>query len=114
MLLLGALSEVSQNASAQGKERACIRQFSVDAIGKKLQAWTDIANELGVRKIDFLDCRRQISDMEHGRAAGTHDERRLLHGVVSNSDDKISAVDRLVHIVALGQGRRSHVEPRAA
>ena len=52
--------------------------------------------------------------MDHRRAVPAHEERRLLDGVVADRDDQIGPVDRPMHVVALRQRRRPHVEVGAS
>ena len=67
-----------------------------------------------MREVDLLDGRRQIADMEDPRSVRAHQEWRLLHRVVADRDDQIGAIDRVMHVVALGQRGGAHVETGAA
>ena len=79
-----------------------------------LQRRADVADHLGLREIDLLDIGRLIADMDHLRPFVAHDEGRLLDRVVADGDDEVGALDRLVHVVALGERRGAHVELGAA
>jgi hypothetical protein len=67
-----------------------------------------------VREEHFLYGRRKVSDVQHGRPFGAHDEGRLLHRVVADCDDEIGLVDRLMDIIALGERGRTHIEVGSA
>ena len=112
--LVGPFADMGENLGAQRQQRRSICELALQAVREKPQAQSDIADELRMREEDFLHIRRQITDMQHDRSLGTHDERRLLHRIVTDGDDQIGAVDRLMNIVALGERRRPHVQVRAA
>ena len=60
---------------------------------------------------DLFDGGGDIADISDlGSGAGAHQERRLLHGVVSDRDDEIGALDRIMDIVALGQRRSAEIQ----
>ena len=76
---------------------------SLELLADRIEARLPNADHLALREIDLLDRRRRVADVDHLRARGPHDERRLLDGVVANSEDEVGAVDRLVNIVALAE-----------
>src|ERR1700754_5316431 len=85
-----------------------------DAIGQQFQAWTDVANDLALRKVDPLDIGGRVADMDHLRALRAHDEGRLLDRVVTDGDDQVGTIDGLMNIVALAERSRAHVKVAAA
>ena len=99
-----------ENALPQMEKRLRVRQLALKAVRQRLQRGADIADDLGLREVDLLDSRRLISDMDHLRAALTHDEWRLLDGVMADRDDEVGLFDGLVDIVALRQRRGAHVK----
>ena len=89
--LLRPVGDLRKNPAAQRQERAGIRYPPLEPVGQQLEARADIADKLRVREEHFLHGRRQISHMEHGRSLRAHDERGLLHRVVTDGDDEIGA-----------------------
>ena len=75
---------------------------------------TDIAHHFGMREVDLFDIGRRIADMDHLRPVRPHQERRLLDRVVTDRDDQVGPVDRLVDIVPLRERGCAHVEIVAA
>ena len=74
----------------------------------------DVAHHLGLRKVDLLDRRRLVADVDHLRPVVVHDERRLLARVVADGDDQVGLLDGVVHVVALRERGGAHVELGAA
>ena len=112
--LLGAIGNAPEDLLPQRQQRLGVLEPAFQPVRQQREARPDIADDLGVRVIDFLHIRRQIADMDHPRPVRPHDEGRLLDRVVADADDQVGPVDRLMHVVALGQRRRAHVELGAA
>ena len=79
---------------AQGQQGAGVRQLALDPVGQQFQARPDVADHLGMRKVDLFDVGRRVTDVDHLRPALAHDERWLLHRVVADGDDQVGLVDR--------------------
>ena len=114
--MTGKRSSVARSAmrlrirSRKGRSAAGVRQLALEPIGQEFEARPDVADDLGMREVDLLDVGRRVADVDHLRPALAHDEGRLLDRVVANGDDQVGLVDRLVHVVALGERGRAHVE----
>ena len=94
-----------------GRARAeAVVELALEPVGQQRQARADVAHHLGMREVDLLDIGRRVADVDHLRPVRAHEERRLLDRVVADRDDQVGPVDRLVHIVPLGERRRAHVE----
>ena len=106
--LLGAGKRPLDDVLAQRDQRAGVRQLALDAIGQQGQARPEIADDLGMREVHLLHVGRRVADVDHLRSLRAHDEGGLLDRVVANGQDQVGPVDRLVHVVAVGQRGRSH------
>ena len=84
-------------------------QSTLDAVRQQLQARTDVADYLALRKVNPLHIGRRVADMDHLRAFRAHDEGRLLDRIVPNGDDQVGAVDGFMNIVALAERGRAHI-----
>ena len=101
-------------SSRRGRSAFALGSSILKAIGEQRQAGADVADEFGLRKVHFLDRRRQIADVQHRRPVCAHEEGRLLHRVVADGDNQIRTVDRAMDIVALRQRGGAHIEVRTA
>src|SRR4029453_10331508 len=87
-----AVSDTAEDFAAQpGKDRIN-PQLAFDPVSQQREAGTDIADDLGVRKIHLLDAGGGKADMDHFRTVRAHDEGRFLHGVVPDRNDEIGMV----------------------
>ena len=59
-------------------------------------------------EVNLLHISRRITDMNHRRPTRTHDERRLLHRIMTDRNNQIRLINRRMHIIALRQRRRPH------
>src|ERR1700680_853568 len=64
------------------------------------KARATIPDHLGMRKVRLLGVGRRVGHMDDLRALGTHQKRRLFHGVVTDRNDEIGMVDCAMHIIA--------------
>ena len=110
----GTVGDTVQNTFAKAQQRAGIMQPPFDTISQQFKAWPDISDYLALWKVDEFDVGRRIADMDDLRALRAHDEGRLLDGVVPDGDDQVGAVNRLMHIIALAERGRAHVQIAAA
>ena len=112
LLLRSAIAR--EHLLAQLKEGARVWQPGLETICQQPKARADITHELRMGEVHLLDRGRKIAHVQDGRAVRTHQERRLLHGVVTYGDDQVRAVDRPMHVVPLGQRGGAHIEPGPA
>ena len=100
-----------KNFLAQGQECSRVRHLGLETLAKQREARANIAYELRMREVDLLDCRGEIPHMQHRRSVRPHEEGRFLDGVVTDGNDQIGAINRVVDIVAFRQCSGPHVEP---
>ncbi|KAG1086518.1 hypothetical protein G6F40_013929 [Rhizopus arrhizus] len=112
-LLLGTVGDVLQDGRAQRQQRIGVRHRTLDAVGQLGQRAADVTDHLHLREVHLFHRCLRVADMDHGRAARAHHERRLFSDLVADGDDHVGLVDRHVHVVALGQRRGAHVQARA-
>ena len=109
-----ARSVIRDKSLAQGSQRGCRLQLALKPFGQQRQTGTDIAHQFGVREVDLFDIGRRIADVDHLRPVRPHQERRLLDRVVTDRDDQVGPVDRLVDVIPLREGCCAHIEIMAA
>src|SRR5260370_33128239 len=63
-----------------------------------------------MREEYFFHRSRDIADMNDLRAFWAHDEWRFLDGVMTNRNNQVGPVNRLVDVVTFGKSRCSHVK----
>ena len=76
---------------------------AAEPVRQQRKARADVADHLRVGKVDLLHIGRREADVDDLRPARPHDEGRLLHRVVTDRDDQVGLVDRLVNVVPLRQ-----------
>jgi hypothetical protein len=62
----------------------------------------DVAHDLRGREVHPVDRSRAVVDVQDVGAAWLHEERRLLHDVVTDVDDQVGVGDRVVQVIFLG------------
>ena len=115
-VVLGALVEMPKDFLAQVSHIGIGRQLALKPPGERGDTRADIADQFGVRIKHLLDMGGGVADMDHPGTAGraAHQERRLLHRVVTDRDDQIGAVDRVMNVVAFRERGGAEIEVRPA
>ena len=104
----GTVEDAAENSLPQRQQRLGMGELPFQSVGEERKARADVAHHLGMREVHLLDIGRREADVDHFGTPWPHQKRRLLDRVVSDGDDQVRAVDRLVHVVALGKGGRAH------
>src|SRR5207253_8123877 len=89
-------------------------QPPLDAVSQQFQAWSYIADNFALWKVNPLDIGGRVADMDHLRTFRAHNEGRLLDRIVPDGDDQVGSIDGFVDVVALAQRSRAHIEPASA
>ena len=113
-LSVAPIGQMRENLLAQRQERRGVLQLTLQPVCQQRKARSDIADHLGMRRKDLLHRRRHIADMDHFWPTRTHQKGRLLDRVMADGENQVGLVDGLVHVVSLGERRRSHVKVRPA
>src|SRR5699024_10239384 len=85
---------------------------TAEHLGELVQGRRQVPDDLELREIHLLDDGGTVPDVDDGRPGLIHRERRLLGRIVTDGDDDVGRIDRVVDIVTGGQGRRAHVQIR--
>jgi hypothetical protein len=102
---------MSQNFLAHGYQRAGIGKCSLQEIGENSEARAHVSHDFGLWEEDLLNGCRQIADVQYRRSVRSHEERRLLYGIVPNAEDQVCLFDSLMNVITRRERRGSHVEP---
>ncbi|MNI44356.1 hypothetical protein D3C73_987280 [compost metagenome] len=108
----GTIGDVIQDRRAQRQQRRGVVDLAFDTVGQQGQRTAYIADHLHLREIHLLHRGLRIADVDDRAATRAHHERRLLRHLVANGHDHVGLVDGHVHVVALAQRRRAHVQAR--
>src|SRR5699024_9700917 len=98
-LLLGSRMDVDEDLIAHRQERLGGAYGTAEHLGELVQGRRQVPDDLELREIHLLDDGGTVPDVDDGRPGLIHRERRLLGRIVTDGDDDVGRIDRVVDIV---------------